>query len=1003
MALDWSNKEVINSPDLSYTSRDYNSIYRDLIRAIPNLTKLWDPQEETDPGIVLIKLMAMVGDMLSLTLDHSALENYPQFVLQTKNAQQIFRLIGYKMRWFQSARVAAYFTNSNSVDISIGRYNKFITSTGITYTNTHQLEIPAGAGGNARYKTELIQGRPITPTISGVRVDRYTGEWHDEYEFNIDVKKKVINGRIYLDDKNVDGSTVFLIDDDETSFATTEWRQVNNLNTVTEIGKIFEFDFDDTGTPFIQLPSYWNTRYVITRFKLFYIISDGEEGEIIDNALTSISPERVRILGSNTVSTYLNNLHIYNTASTYGFSPETPQEARRNAELYQNTIDTLVVLEDFTKAAKRITGIANAVATDKQTDPDGENMLSDTVKIYFIRKPGYDTIFTQDVYSGTDFTIDKQSINDDLWKQEIIDELQSYKLARYTIQPELENAINWIDWSIEGSIWLRQPVTTDKNHDIHVKINSNLDFTFSPSKLDFNEAINYIDVIDLIKFSDKLIYHVDLTTAAIVYTKLKRDNRGNPTGMKIVRKWMIYDNTTNSYTYYYANGFGCMPIPGGTGLGANAGYRIFREDGATWAIGILNDTGYDVNEFEIYNNRIFNWVQETRIDTDYYINDSDPDHPVIMKDNGSDPDTSTPYFFVERLSWYLSDGKESGIYLKRNKRNVETGNSIPSIHNGNPVVVFNYGVISDGLPEIVSTSFTVLKVGDTCANLMNGLFYTWDGVKWEETGELPDEIDSLIAMDRMVPSSPEISYTALLSKIDESDKHHCAFEVCPHKDNRELHWEIISYIPVYDIWSDEYNQWEGRFINRETGEIFVVRSGRVYSTNRSYDETTGDIVDHYGAPIIDANGNYIRDIVAKEELTGRYEQLIDICEDLTYDFYLGQKVDGTPLEDSVGNIIVGFPIKPDGLHIIIDTDKYVIHDNGNGILMGSPGILDGYGSINYSTGHVRFKTMFTPMTPLKVIYYKNVISMARYQPLNPVMFYTQPQFLRIPDANRSLG
>ena len=117
--MDWHNKEVLNNPNLSYTSRDFASIYQDLYNAIPNLTKLYDPKEETDPGIVLIKLMSMLGDMLSHTSDINALEVFPRTVIQPPNAQQIFRLVGYKMKWYQSARCKAYFTNSNSIPVTI--------------------------------------------------------------------------------------------------------------------------------------------------------------------------------------------------------------------------------------------------------------------------------------------------------------------------------------------------------------------------------------------------------------------------------------------------------------------------------------------------------------------------------------------------------------------------------------------------------------------------------------------------------------------------------------------------------------------------------------------------------------------------------------------------------------------------------------------------------------------------------------------------------------------
>ena len=91
------NNTMLTSPNLSYTSRDFTSIYDELLKSIPLLTKDWDPKDENDPGLVLLKLISMTGDMLSYSQDKQALEAFPRTVLQRSNAQQIFRLIGYKM------------------------------------------------------------------------------------------------------------------------------------------------------------------------------------------------------------------------------------------------------------------------------------------------------------------------------------------------------------------------------------------------------------------------------------------------------------------------------------------------------------------------------------------------------------------------------------------------------------------------------------------------------------------------------------------------------------------------------------------------------------------------------------------------------------------------------------------------------------------------------------------------------------------------------------------
>lgn len=96
---------------LKYTSKDYKSILEDLKSSIPSLTDLWTNMNDGDPGIVLVKLMSALGDMLSYNMDKQALEYYSSTVTQRKNAAKLFNLIGYKMKWYQSATNTITLTN----------------------------------------------------------------------------------------------------------------------------------------------------------------------------------------------------------------------------------------------------------------------------------------------------------------------------------------------------------------------------------------------------------------------------------------------------------------------------------------------------------------------------------------------------------------------------------------------------------------------------------------------------------------------------------------------------------------------------------------------------------------------------------------------------------------------------------------------------------------------------------------------------------------------------
>ena len=117
---------------LNYTSKDYNSIFKDAVDAIPTLTDTWTSTEDGDPGIVLIKLMSALGDMLSYNMDKQALEYYSSTVTQRKNAAKLYNLVGYKMHWYISAINRITVTNILEVPsnlIAVVTYQQYIDAT----------------------------------------------------------------------------------------------------------------------------------------------------------------------------------------------------------------------------------------------------------------------------------------------------------------------------------------------------------------------------------------------------------------------------------------------------------------------------------------------------------------------------------------------------------------------------------------------------------------------------------------------------------------------------------------------------------------------------------------------------------------------------------------------------------------------------------------------------------------------------------------------------------
>ena len=354
---------------ISYTNKDYTNILDGLINSIQGITQKWNTTDENDLGIVLVKLMAILGDMLFYNQDMQALEVYPNSVTERKNASVIFKLIGYKMRWYRSAITQANVVNTYTNSATIPRFCTFNNKQGTTpFCTFRQYEIASNTTNNG-FETliELVEGIPVTPVRITNNPYPDTGkDWHTIYGYNYTIDD-VINNRIYLQYQNIDQDHIILVDDNDET-----WTLRDNIYDTTAVGKYFEFGVDVNDQPYLELVDYYKN-FNISKFKVFYIRSSGEAGKVYSDILTRVTGNVWSRTGTGkdtaiyNVSSFIKINAQY--ASTEGFDPETPDEARKNSSYYVNTLDTLITLADFERATMREEGVANVRATDLTNDP----------------------------------------------------------------------------------------------------------------------------------------------------------------------------------------------------------------------------------------------------------------------------------------------------------------------------------------------------------------------------------------------------------------------------------------------------------------------------------------------------------------------------------------------------------------------------------------------------------------------------------------------------------
>lgn len=574
----------MSSQDLNktrYTHRDYESVKQDLVNAIPSLTQEWTSREESDPGIVLIKLLSMFGDTLSYNVDKIALELYLQTVTQRKNCAMILRLLGYKMHWYRSAKVVASIRlrdegspeNPNHVVL-----NPFLTTLrgGQTvYTvvpseaNQGSIDIDSSTKSERVY---LVEGQVITANFD---------------------RNNLLDNRYYFPEDNIDETNLWL------NFGGYHTCQlVDNLYLSTDDEVVsFEFNVDEYDRPYIELVENWEDIIGTTAqsdgFTLKYFRSSGYEGSVSRNQLTQVLGVGQGSVGTDellVVHPSNNNKEIESDDgwTAPGYDPQTVEEARKDSAHYVTTYDTLVTAPDFERAARRVIGmtgsrlIDNEIIRDEGLDIEGivnrandkfetqqftDDATGETEKLlvaytvimyltYLNLGPSnnvYCSLSDSDPYKFS-------SYDEFLDGKEPSEELRSLGCFPYKLTNNLLMSVNEIyrnskilnvkvefgttkvyPFKIAGTLHLVEPVSPSETLAILSSVEDALEEFYYPDNHEFGEQPKFLDIVKTIQNANSMVSYFDAansitewsppcnglegfdTTSFAVYTGLSRN------------------------------------------------------------------------------------------------------------------------------------------------------------------------------------------------------------------------------------------------------------------------------------------------------------------------------------------------------------------------------------------------------------------------------------------------------------------------------------------------
>ena len=539
------NEEFISNT--SYTNKDFASIYPELLDLVRKLSNKWDPSlsNESDPGVLLLKLNALIADKCNYNIDKNVLECFPLSVTQEGNARKLYDSLGYNMHWYNSATVNVgfqilddeNFPNSYTID-------KFTMVTDSSGQNTYTIlnSVYLSTATNSRYDivtTQALEGRINTYTINGVE--------------NISVDKLDSDLRLYFEEPNIAENGIFIrtagiINQD------WDWQRVDNLSSYPLGNKVYQFGvLPNSNTCYIQFPEdITNLLATTPSINIKYLVSNGESGNIKANVLDSFMDDLIVTAEDGTTLTLNDQIRVIQTnPSANGADPESIDSAYKNYKKVQGTFNTLVTrrdYENFIYNAQDSIGnlVSNCIVADRTNDINCSTKVKEYSPTYEstkvsirgdLLKPYNIVLYALNTGDGT-YNSTFEPITDETAINRVVPLVEEVKSIQHIFEAPIsatEESILYLFknlYAINGQLVTYSKVTEEEALEIETNVTNKLNQTYNARQINFGEEANYNDLIETIVSADARIRTVALDIPKYQIYKVTKTN-GTTQGQKL--------------------------------------------------------------------------------------------------------------------------------------------------------------------------------------------------------------------------------------------------------------------------------------------------------------------------------------------------------------------------------------------------------------------------------------------------------------------------------------
>lgn len=346
---------IINpTTNLSYTNKDFNSIFSEVLDLVSKLSLKWNPaiSNESDAGVVLLKIMAMLGDKINYNIDKNILETFPNSVTQDKNAWALFEQLGYNLHWLLSGTTDISFKytgDDEGTTVSIPRFTMVSDKeTEHVFTLTTPLIFTTGEDTNKTFSIPAVQGVVAKFDVNGETL--ITTQFVDN------------SNRLYFTESNVAENGIFINNNGYENF--DEWVRVDNLSVQALNTKCYKFGVDiATGNCYIEFPADYSTLFD-AGINITYIKSDGEGGNIAPYTI-----EQFYNLSGTSIELTTDNYKLTNVSAVQnGEDSESIVDAYKNYKKTIGVFNTLNSLSDYINYITSSDIVSNGFVTDRTCD-----------------------------------------------------------------------------------------------------------------------------------------------------------------------------------------------------------------------------------------------------------------------------------------------------------------------------------------------------------------------------------------------------------------------------------------------------------------------------------------------------------------------------------------------------------------------------------------------------------------------------------------------------------